>query len=98
MKMREVVDLALGKCFLWRSNALSSSPSIFCAGGGPILSLAGNPDSEYAVMVKYLYVSIGYHVHRPKCTVITDSESGDNAIQYTLTTVLAYLCKSQTRS
>ena len=64
MKMREVVDLALRRCFLWRSNAPSSSPSILCAGGGPILSLAGNPDSEYAVMVKYLYVSIGYHVHR----------------------------------
>jgi len=37
MKMREVVDLALRGCFLWRSNALSSSPSILCAGGGPIV-------------------------------------------------------------
>ena len=63
-----------------------------------LLYLAGNPDSDYAVMVKYQYVSIGYHVHRSKCTVITDSESGDIAIQYKLTTVLAYLCKSQTRS
>jgi len=42
--------------------------------------LAGNPDSDYSAMVKYWYVSIGYHVHRSKCTVITDSESGVDAI------------------